>query len=153
MRWNPTVPPASPFPIPSFGIAVRRGASNRCPICGQGKVFAGYLRIVTTCARCGAPLGTLRADDAPPYFTILLTGHLLVPGVLWVEKVWMPPMWLHMALWLPLFAALCMLLLRPVKGAVVGWMVTLGFMGSDHGQGAKATPAAHRPEADLPRNG
>ena len=64
---------------------------------------------------------------APPYFTIFLVGHVLVPPVFWIEKAYEPPMWLHMVVWLPLFTILCMLLLRPIKGGVVGWMSTLGI--------------------------
>lgn len=129
MRWEPerpvaAVPPAAPD---SFWTAVGRGARNRCPVCGQGRVFQGYLKVVPECAVCGTPLGSLRADDAPPYFVIFLVGHLLVPPVLWIERAYQPPMWLHMVVWLPLFAAACILLLRPVKGATVGWMSRLGF--------------------------
>jgi uncharacterized protein (DUF983 family) len=138
MKWEPDS--IAEFPqagtsrgMPSFLSAVGRGLRNRCPVCGEGPVFKGYLGLVPECAHCGTPLGRLRADDAPPYFTILLVGHLLVPGVLWVEKTWQPAMWLHMAVWLPLFTILCTLALRPVKGAVVGWMVTLGFTGEEHG--------------------
>ena len=110
-----------------FWTAVRRGLGNHCPYCGVGKVFAGYLKIVPECSNCHAPLGRLRADDAPPYFTIFLVGHVLVPPVFWIEKAYEPPMWLHMVVWLPLFTILCMLLLRPIKGGVVGWMSTLGM--------------------------
>ena len=83
------------------------------------------------CSHCHAPLGRLRADDAPPYFTIFLVGHVLVPLVLWVEKAYEPPMWLHMVVWLPLFTIICTVLLRPIKGAVVGWMSTLGFVSQE----------------------
>jgi uncharacterized protein (DUF983 family) len=158
MRWSPPPSlPAPPHALPPLGLAVRRGLANRCPVCGEGRIFAGYLRVVPACASCGAPLGRLRADDAPPYFTIFLVGHLLVPGVLWVEKAYMPPMWLHMLVWLPLFTLLCMLALRPIKGAVVGWMVTLGFTGEEHEpdragaapRPAAAVPAARRPGSDA----
>jgi uncharacterized protein (DUF983 family) len=138
MKWEPDNIAGSPQAgnsrgLPSSLSAVGRGLCNRCPACGKGPVFKDYLGVVPECAHCGTPLGRLRADDAPPYFTILLVGHLLVPGVFWVEKVWEPAMWLHMAVWLPLFTILCTLALRPVKGAVVGWMVTLGFTGEEHG--------------------
>lgn len=145
MRWE--APPslsAAASPTPPFLAAVTRGLRNRCPACGEGHVFGGFLKVVPRCAACAAPLGALRADDAPPYFTIFLVGHLLVPGVLWVEKAWMPPMWLHMAVWLPLFAVLCTLLLRPVKGAVVGWMAALGFTGGEHGPDPAAIPPPRR---------
>jgi uncharacterized protein (DUF983 family) len=134
MRWEPdrSAPALTLNPPDSYWTALWRGARNRCPVCGQGHLFQGYLR-VKDCEACGARLGRLRADDAPPYFTIFLTGHLLVPPVLWIEKAWQPPMWLHMAVWLPLFALACILLLRPVKGATVGWMVKLGITGAEHG--------------------
>lgn len=111
----------------SFLTVVGRGIRGLCPHCGVGRIFAGFLRIVPACAHCGAPLGAMRADDAPPYIVIFLVGHLLVPPIFWVEKAYQPPMWLHMVVWLPLFAAACTLLLRPAKGAVVGWMWRLGF--------------------------
>lgn len=107
--------------------AISRGVNNRCPHCNGGRVFSGYLRVVAECPNCGFPLGKLRADDAPPYFTIFLVGHLLLPPVFWVERAYEPPMWLHMAVWLPLFAIACTLLLRPVKGGTVGLMYRLGF--------------------------
>jgi uncharacterized protein (DUF983 family) len=133
MRWEPdrSAPPL-PYARPeSFGIALRRGLANRCPACGKGRIFAGYLAVAPACTACGAELGRLRADDAPPYFTIFLVGHLLVPLALFVEKTWQPAMWVHMALWLPLFTAACILLLRPIKGATLGWMMKLGFTGAE----------------------
>ena len=141
MRWEPDrSAPTLPYAKPdSFRTAVARGFSNRCPSCGEGRIFAGYLKVVGACASCGAPLGQLRADDAPPYFTIFLAGHILVPPVLWIERAWQPPMWLHMVVWLPLFAAACILLLRPVKGATLGWMMKLGFTGAEHGGGYGGT--------------
>ncbi len=128
-RWEPirsadadsATPPASAWTV------IRRGMRNRCPVCGEGKVFRGYLRVVDDCEVCHAPLGSLRADDLPPYITIFIAGHILLPPVFWVERAWMPPMWLHMAVWLPAFTIACILLLRPIKGGTVGWMARLGF--------------------------
>lgn len=118
---------------PPIGTALARGAMGRCPACGQGKLFSGYLRLADECSQCHAPLGRIRADDAPPYFTILIVGHVLVPIVFMVERAWQPPMWLHMAVWLPMFAILSTLMLRPIKGAVVAWMMRLGLTGTEHG--------------------
>jgi uncharacterized protein (DUF983 family) len=135
--------PPPPHATPSFLSAVGRGLCNRCPVCGEGPVFGGFLRVVPECAVCGAPLGRLRADDAPPYVVIFLVGHLLVPVVFWVERAYEPPMWLHMAVWLPLFAVLCTLLLRPAKGAVVGYMTRMGFL-DEEGEAADASRAESR---------
>ena len=147
VRWQPDrTPPVVPYQPPPFLTALSRGARNRCPVCGEGKVFAGYLKVVPACAVCGTRLGALRADDAPPYFTIFIVGHLLLPPVFWVERAYQPPMWLHMVVWLPLFAAACILLLRPVKGATVGLMLKLGFTGEEHGGPAPEPAPAERDE-------
>ncbi len=102
----------------------------RCPICGQARIFQGYLTVTPVCANCGAPLGLARADDAPPYFTIFIVGHVIVAGMLILEKTCTPPLWVHAAIWLPLTVALAMLLLRPIKGATVGLMFKLGMFKS-----------------------
>nr|WP_314075263.1 DUF983 domain-containing protein [uncultured Roseococcus sp.] len=119
--------PASPYVAPPLKTAMWRGLRNRCPFCDQGKVFKGFLRVVDNCEHCDAPLGKLRADDAPPYFTIFIAGHLFIPPVLWIERIYSPPMWIQMCVWVPLFAIATTLLLRPVKGATVGLMSRFGF--------------------------
>jgi uncharacterized protein (DUF983 family) len=104
-----------------------------CPACGQTKLFRGYLTVVPVCAVCNAPLGLARADDAPPYFTILIVGHVVIGGLVWLERSYGPPLWVQAAIWVPLTVAMTLLLLRPVKGATVGLMLTLGMLksGSD----------------------
>jgi uncharacterized protein (DUF983 family) len=127
-RWEPDRRGADRLAtLPPFLLMLRRGAMNRCPVCGVGEVFRGYLAVVPECRHCHAPLGRVRADDAPPYFTIFIVGHLLLPGVFMVERAYAPPMWLHMVVWLPLFTVACLALLRPIKGATVGLMLRLGF--------------------------
>ena len=106
----------------SWLVGLRRGLGGHCPNCGAGAAFAGYLRVAKNCASCGHELGRYRADDAPPYFTILIVGHVIVPLMLVLEKAAAPAMWIHLALWLPLTLALSLALLRPIKGAVLGVM-------------------------------
>ncbi len=136
-RWQPdrTFPaPGSVglWPTPPASVAMWRGARGLCPACGVGRAFAGYLAVMPECAACGAPLGELRADDAPPYFTILIVGHLMVPMIYGMEAWIRPALWVHAAVWLPLCVVLSMALLRPVKGATLGLMLRLG-MTKDHG--------------------
>jgi uncharacterized protein (DUF983 family) len=76
-------------------------------------------------------LGRYRADDAPPYFTILIVGHIIVPLMLMLEKSVAPELWVHMALWLPATIVLSLALLRPIKGAVLGVMWATSAEGSD----------------------
>jgi len=119
------------WPVPTLGAALKRGLRGRCPACGQRNLFTGYLRVVGECAGCGAPLGTARADDAPPYFTIVIVGHIVVPLILLVEKASQPSVLAMSAIFLPLTLLLSLGLLRPVKGATVGAMVTFGLIGRE----------------------
>ena len=128
IRWQPEqTPQAPPWPVPPLLVALGRGALGRCPACGQTRAFAGYLKVVPQCVACGAPLGSIRADDAPPYFTIFIVGHIIVGLLLWVEKTFKPELWVHAALWLPLTVALSFMLMQPVKGATLGLMLRLGL--------------------------
>ncbi len=101
--------------------AMGRGFRSRCPKCGQGRLFRAFLKVVDRCAVCGEEYFHQRADDAPPYFVILITGHVVVPIALSVEIAYSPPYWLHALLWTPLTLAFVLGLLQPIKGAIVGW--------------------------------
>ena len=94
--------------------------SLRAPSCGKGSMFRRYLKVADECPSCGEELHHHRADDAPPYFTIIIVGHVVVSLLLAVEMAYRPPLWLHAALWLPLTVLLALVLLPPIKGALVG---------------------------------
>ena len=104
----------------SFWQALGRGLVRRCPSCGQGRIFAGYLKVQPHCQSCGLELGSFRSDDAPPYFTIFIVGHVVLPLVLMLERAATPPIWLQIAFWVPLTLAMTLVLLPRVKGAVIG---------------------------------
>lgn len=131
-QWRPdrsTKPP--PWPQPPMLTAIRRGLSGQCPACGRSHLFNGFLRVVAECRNCGAPLGLARADDAPPYFTILVTGHIVVPLMFVVDRAHQPPTWIMAAIFLPLTLLLAVGLLRPIKGGTVGLMLTLNMLKND----------------------
>jgi uncharacterized protein (DUF983 family) len=69
-----------------------RGAMLKCPACGIGSRFRRYLKVADTCPQCGEALHHHRADDAPPYFTIVIVGHIVVSLVLAVEMAYRPPL-------------------------------------------------------------
>jgi uncharacterized protein (DUF983 family) len=100
--------------------AMLDGFRSRCPACGKGALFGRYLKVQETCPSCGEALHHHRADDAPPYFTIMIVGHVVVGAILPVERMYAPPLWLHAALWLPLTLVLALWLLPRVKGTIVG---------------------------------
>jgi uncharacterized protein (DUF983 family) len=100
--------------------ALLDGFCGRCPACGKGALFGRYLKVREACPSCGEALHHHRADDAPPYFTIMIVGHVIVGAILPVERIYAPPLWLHAALWLPLTLVLTLWLLPRIKGAIVG---------------------------------
>lgn len=130
--WQPDRTVAVPaWPIPPLLTAMGRGLRGRCPACGVTNAFSGYLRVVPECTNCGAPLGLYRADDAPPYFTIFIVGHLLIPILYTVETTYKPELWILAAIFLPVALVLTLGLLRPIKGATLGLMLKLGMVRSD----------------------
>ncbi len=132
--WKPDRSVAAPpWPVPPLFTALGRGLAGRCPGCGNTRLFRRFLKVTPECSGCGAPLGLARADDAPPYFTILLVGHIVVPLMVVLERTEAPPIWVHAALWLPLTALLAVGLLQPVKGATVGLMLRLGLLNTEDG--------------------
>jgi uncharacterized protein (DUF983 family) len=131
-RWEPdrSTPP-NPWPTPMLAQAIGRGLRGRCPVCGRGKIFDGFLTVVTVCHECGAPLGLARADDAPPYFTILIVGHIVIPLLFIVDRWEQLPSWIMSAIFVPLTLALTLSLIRPIKGATVGLMLNLNMLKTD----------------------
>ena len=108
-----------------------RGATLRCPACGVGGMFRRYLKVADDCPHCGEALHHQRADDAPPYFTIVVVGHVVVGLVLAVEMAFRPPLWLHAAMWLPLTVILALIVLPPIKGTLVALQWALLMHGFD----------------------
>jgi uncharacterized protein (DUF983 family) len=109
--------------------AMVHGARSRCPHCGAGKMFRKFLKVADRCPACGEELHHHRADDFPAYCVIVMVGHLIVPMVLFVETHFAPPYLVHLALWLPSVLGLCIGLIQPTKGAIVGLQWALGMHG------------------------
>lgn len=116
--------------------SIGRGFLCRCPNCGQGKLFDGYLKSVDQCAVCHEEFTHHRADDLPPYLTVFVVGHLVIALFMAVEQVGELTLAEHLAIWIPITLALCLGLLRPFKGATIGlqWAMRMhGFGGSPEG--------------------
>lgn len=103
-------PPLSPF---STGIRCR------CPRCGFGKLFDGYLTIAATCSHCGLDLAASDSGDGPAIFVIFIVGPIVTGLALWTEMTFSPPIWFHMIMWLPLVLGGSLWLLRPFKAVLV----------------------------------
>jgi uncharacterized protein (DUF983 family) len=110
----------TPETAPSILTGLRRGLMCRCPVCGEGQLFAGFLRVAPRCPVCGADNTIYPADDFPPYLTILAVGHIVVPLFMWSDRALAPSVWVQTAIWVPVTALLCLVLLPFMKGATVG---------------------------------
>lgn len=128
-RWqSDAAPPAPQWPLPPLGMAIRRGMLGRCPACGLGSLFQGFLRVGCECRYWGVPLHLVCAEDAPTYFTVLLVAHIIVPLMLILELMERPPVWLMVGIFVPLAPAPAVGMLRPVKGATVGVILALNML-------------------------
>lgn len=129
--------------------ALKRGLRMRCPACGEGHLFNGFLKVAPRCESCGEALYHHRADDAPPYFTILIVGHVVVSLALFVETNFDTPLWLAMVMWPLLSLVLCLALLQPIKGAVVGWQWAHRMHGFDPDSPEAAEPPPTKPAGAI----
>ena len=104
---------------PSLASTLAAGLAGRCPACGRGKLFSGYLTLAPRCNVCALDYSFAEAGDGPAVFVILITGFIVVGAALFVEMAYAPPYWLHALIWGPLAILLPLLLLRSFKGVLI----------------------------------
>ncbi|MBX3480657.1 MAG: DUF983 domain-containing protein [Caulobacter sp.] len=95
------------------------GATGRCPRCGKGKLFDGFLGLAPACSACGASFEQADSGDGPAVFVILIAGFLLAFGAMFHMIAFNPPIWVLLVIWMPLTVAVCLGLLRPMKGLLI----------------------------------
>jgi uncharacterized protein (DUF983 family) len=95
------------------------GLAGRCPNCGEGHLFEGFLKVSPSCEACGFDLSSADSGDGPAVFVILVGGFLVAFAALFTEVAVHPPVWVHLVLWLPITVIVCLALLRPFKGAML----------------------------------
>ncbi len=100
-------------------LLVKSAMRGRCPRCGVGALFIGYLRVVPVCAVCGLSFTNFATDDGPVSFVILPLCFLTAGGSLVLEVMMQPPMWVHVLVWPTLIALAVGFSLRPVKAAMI----------------------------------
>jgi uncharacterized protein (DUF983 family) len=98
---------------------VLAGLMCRCPDCGRGALFQGFLRVSEACPACGRDLRAADSGDGPAVFVILVVGFIACFGVLFTEVAYHPPVWVHLVVWLPIAGALAVGLMRPFKGVML----------------------------------
>ena len=97
----------------------KAGFACRCPRCGEGKLFAGFLDVAEHCAVCNLDLTQQNSGDAPAVFIILVLGGVVVGLAFLLETTFAPPMWLHLLIWFPLILGGSIGLLRPFKAIMI----------------------------------
>ena len=100
--------------------AVWNGLKCRCPKCGKGKLFRAYLKVSDTCANCGEELFWHKADDMPPYISIIIVGHVIIGLMMELEATMLQAPWVYLATMVPLALLMPLAMLPSIKGGVVG---------------------------------
>jgi uncharacterized protein (DUF983 family) len=95
------------------------GLTGRCPRCGEGHLFKGFLDIAPRCESCGLDLSFADPGDGPAVFVMMFAGFIIVGAALFVELRFEPPWWVHVIVLLPLTLFVCLGMLRPLKGLLV----------------------------------
>lgn len=124
--------------------AIGQGLKGRCPQCGKGRLFSGYVKTRDACDACAQDFSGHQADDAPPYLTIMIVGHIAIPLALASKQLFDPPLWLQFSTWLPIMAISTWALLPAMKGAMIG----LQWANRMHGFGDTKNAALPDPHAD-----
>jgi uncharacterized protein (DUF983 family) len=100
-------------------VAVMRGLAGRCPRCGKGKLFDGFLALAPRCEACGLDYSFVDSADGPAFFVMFFAGFIVAGSALAVEVLYAPPYWVHALLWTPLILVTTLAPLRPMKGLLI----------------------------------
>ena len=112
---------------------IRAGLLCRCPNCGQGPLYAGFLKVIDRCEACGFDYGRLNTGDGAAIFIMQIAGGIVVFGALFAMIAWNPPIWLLLLIALPLVAGLSIGLMRPGKGVMIALQMRNKAGQHDHG--------------------
>lgn len=122
-----TEDPSSPSSQPARIDPIRAGLVCRCPNCGRGPLFQGFLKVVDRCRACGFDFTRLNTGDGAAIFIMQIAGGLVVFSALAVQIAWDPPVWMLLVVAMPMVVALSVGLMRPGKGL----MIALQMKGRD----------------------
>jgi len=95
------------------------GIACRCPRCGEGQLFNGFLKLAPRCESCGLDFGFADSADGPAVFIMFIVGFVIVGAAAAVEAIFHPPPFVHLLLWIPSTIILSLALLRPFKATMI----------------------------------
>ncbi|WP_019998184.1 DUF983 domain-containing protein [Aureimonas ureilytica] len=99
------------------------GVKGRCPRCGKGHLFSGFLAMREGCEVCGLDYSYADPADGPAFFVVCFACLPAVLFTVWLEVAFEPSFWVHIFVSLPVILLTCILPLRPLKG----WLVASQF--------------------------
>ncbi len=102
----------------------RTGLLCRCPRCGQGRLFAGFLSVLPRCEVCGLDFAFANSGDGPAVFVIFIVSPVVILLAVILEALVHPAPYVHLIIWLPVTVLLCLALLRPFKATMVALQFT-----------------------------
>ena len=95
------------------------GFACRCPRCGEGQLYSGFLKVAPRCEVCGLDLKFADSGDGPAVFVIFLVSPIVIVLAVILEALVHPAPYVHLIVWLPVTVILCLALLRPFKATMV----------------------------------
>jgi uncharacterized protein (DUF983 family) len=98
---------------------IKVGIRGRCPRCGEGKLFAGFLKLAPRCNVCGLDYSFADPADGPAFFVMMTMAFPVTAFGIWIELAYEPPLWVHFVTTLPMLLLACIPILRPIKGILV----------------------------------
>lgn len=98
---------------------IKTGLAGRCPRCGRGRLFQGYLDVAKSCSSCGLSFDFADSGDGAAWFVMLFVCIFGVGSILGIEVAYSPPFWVHLLIAIPVIVLLPLLLLRPAKGVLL----------------------------------
>jgi uncharacterized protein (DUF983 family) len=95
------------------------GLRCRCPRCGKGKLFAGFLALAPSCPACGLDYAFASSGDGPAVFIIFVVGFIVIGLAATVEALFHPAPFIHLLIWIPAVIVLSLALIRPFKATMI----------------------------------
>ena len=114
-------------------ISLKAAVLGRCPACGEGRLFDGFLKVRSACGACGRDFSAVATGDGAATFIMQIAGGIVAFTALAVEIAYSPPIWLHLIVWVPLVGLLSLALMRPAKGLMIALHLRNNVREADHG--------------------
>lgn len=90
-----------------------------CPRCGARTLFAGPVAFAPGCRLCGLDFTSFNVGDGPAALLTLVLGAIIIAGAAILQVSADPPLWLQLALWVPVTAIAVVFALRAAKAALL----------------------------------